>query len=159
MKIQCLAFILLTLTCTIAQAKHAQTQPLSISIGFIAQSLSSPDYTSRGVFFVNTSVKNESDSDQKITVWTQAGWSWLSDNPHVMPGIEALKNAPATITIKPHTSYDSAAEIFIDKSTKLPITFRLGFYPNASVPVSGMIVKPPANQIIWSNPVTLDTVG
>ena len=86
------------LVCTVAsgwcqgQAKGGDVFKIEVSVN--QDSLKTEMYSKWGEFFVDTKIKNISDAEQEIEVWTQKGWSWVSDNPDVVPGTEALQNVP-----------------------------------------------------------------
>jgi hypothetical protein len=114
-------------------------------------------FKTRGVFFVKYTIRNISGSDLKITVWTQHGWSWLSSSPDVCPGIEALQNISSRGTPHPDEAYESSVEMWIDPRGRRPVTFRLGFYPDATRLVSKMKDADLSSKAVsWSNDVTLD---
>ncbi len=105
-------------------------------------------------FFVDTFVTNITDKDQDVTVWTQTGWSWLSNNPNFSPGIEALKNSPKKITLKPGQNLHRQVEIWTGEHLKNASNnkFKLGFVASATRPVSG-IADPKdldPNDVYWS---------
>ena len=132
------------------------TAPLKVEIAIDADSLNAASYKTRGVFFVKYTIKNISSSDRKITVWTQHGWSWLSSSPDVSPGIEAFQNISSRGTLHPGETYESSVDIWVDPRGTRPVTFRLGFYADATSPVSGMRDKGISKAVSWSNEVTLD---
>jgi hypothetical protein len=138
---------------------HAATEtPFKVEIFVDKASLKGDFYKSHGGYFVDTKVTNIGDSDQKITIWTQYGWSWLSDNPVLNPGIEALKNFPTTRVLKPGQDYSAKVEIWSDPGKKSgAVTFRLGFVPNTELPASSRKeLDPKWGGPFWSNQVTLD---
>ena len=105
------------------------------------------------VQFIDTVVTNVGTRPRTIVAWTQYGWSWVSNSAQVSPGIEAMKNAPKTIVLEPGKSFSRGVEVYVVGAR--PVTFRLGFYPTADVPVSGR-VPPLANaSLFWSNALTL----
>lgn len=164
--------LILFLTVLAPPTGQCQTTPFEVRIAIDADSLNAPAYKqtydvlkSRGVFWVKTTIKNISGRDQKITTWTQHGWSWLSSSPDVMPGIEALQNIPSRATLHPGETYESSVEMWIDPRGKRPVTFRLGFYLDATRPVSRLPDATPheakikadlIKAVSWSNYVTLD---
>jgi hypothetical protein len=135
---------------------RCETAPFNVRISIDADSLDAASYKTRGVFFVKTTITNTSSSDRKITVWTQHGWSWLSSSPDVSPGIEALQNISSRGTLHPGEAYESSVEMWIDPRGKRRVTFRLGFYPDATRPVSKMKGADLSNTVSWSNEVTLE---
>lgn len=149
------------LVCTVAsgwcqgQAKGGDVFKIEVSVN--QDSLKTEMYSKWGEFFVDTKIKNISDAEQEIEVWTQKGWSWVSDNPDVVPGTEALQNVPAKIALKPGQEYAGAVEMFCDPNKERPLTFRMGFTPQADRPVSGQagFGSAEANVIWWSNAAAL----
>jgi len=118
-------------------------------------SLDSTDYQKRGMFWAETTVTNVSGINQKIVVWSQYGWSWLSNNEAVQPGIEAAQNIATRSVLRPGQKYVAKVELFANPRFRRPLTFRLGFYPTPERPISGM--KSATNQIVsWSDDVVLD---
>ncbi len=148
--------LVLFLTVFASASGWCDTAPFKVEIAIHADSLNADFYKTQGVFFVNTTVRNISGSDQTITVWTQYGWSWLSSSPAIRPGIEASNNVPSQKTLHPGEAYTSMVEMTSDPSGKRPVIFRLGFYPNPTRPVSGMKNVDLSNAVSWSNEVTLD---
>jgi hypothetical protein len=128
-----------------------------VEISVNQDSLKTETYKKWGEFFVDTKIKNISDAEQEIVVWTQQGWSWVSNNPNVAPGTEAAKNIPAKIDLKPGEEYAGAVELFCDPNKDRPLTFRLGFTPKAELPVSEQsgFGSAQAKVILWSNAVAL----
>ena len=124
-----------------------------VEIAINESSVKSDFHRKTGQFMVNTTVTNISQNPQIITEWTQAGWSWVSDNSAVTPGIEALKNAPYRITLKPGEAHKSGAEMWADMKAKRPITFRLKYVPNVNSPASTSVGW--KKDAVWSNRVTL----
>lgn len=112
----------------------------------------SPLYRANVRFDVDVTIRNRSAVDQVITVWTQFGWSWISDNPAVEPDISAIQNVPTKIILKPQQAFSGSFEV-VSTQPRGPITFRLGFVPNASKPES-TAAAPPLN-VTWSNTVTV----
>jgi len=150
MRSLCAIFILSAVAASAGAAPAFQ-----VEIAINEPSVKTDFYKKMGEFFVDTHVTNISDSTQSITVWTQPGWSWVSDTPSITPGTEALKNVPSFVTLKPGQDYKSGAEMFADLHAKRPVTFRLGFVPNTKLPASGIPGREKDKDIIWSNPVTL----
>jgi hypothetical protein len=89
-----------------------------------------------------------------IVVWTQYGWSWISSNPDVSPGIEATKNQRTRITLKPDEKFTGKLEMWSDMANR-PRTFRLGFVPETQVPISGQKDIQERSVISWSNTLKL----
>lgn len=129
----------------------------SVEVSFRQDSLKTEFFRKTGIFFVDTKIKNISNQNQNIIIWTQQGWSWVSDNPAVAPGIEALKNYPVNITLKPGEEYNGGVEMWLNSRRQMgPVTFRQGFVPRAGVPISAnpkLIEK--SGGVFWSNAVTL----
>jgi len=128
-----------------------------IEISVKEDSLKTDRYKKWGEFMVEMKIKNISDAEQEIVVWTQQGWSWVSDNPDVLPGTEADKNIPAKIDLKPGEEFEGALELFCDPNKSRPLTFRLGFAPKSESPgtdQSGFGAEQ-AKVILWSNAVAL----
>lgn len=141
----------------IPAARSSATYPASqsarfkISISIDRRSLTTDFYRSTGRFYVDTKIRNISSMDQTITVWTNFGWSWVSDQPDISPGIEALKNYPRLVTLKPRQEYQSRIEMISARHSRKPITFRLGLVPDALKPVSAN--RQDYKDVTWSNPV------
>ncbi len=135
-----------------ALLKHGDAQ-LQVEIAVHEGSLDGEFYKSHGIFFVDTKVTNISHHALEIITWTQYGWSWISNNPQVHPGIEALANVRSSVILKPGQSYARPVEMF--SGSYRPVTFRLGFAPNAERPLSGQPNVGESEEIFWSNPVTL----
>lgn len=148
-----LALILPVLT---PASARSDTASFRVQVSIDADSLNAAPYKIRGVFFVKYTITNISVDDQNITVWTQHGWSWLSSSPEVSPGIEALQNISSRGTLHPREIYQSSVEMWTDPRGKRPVTFRLGFYPDATRPVSTMKGTDLGKAVSWSNEVTLD---
>jgi len=149
------------LTVLTPPSARCETGAFRVRISIDADSLNAAPYKTRGVFFVKTTITNISGSDRKITVWTQHGWSWLADCPDDMrdcpaPGIEARQNISSRGTLHRGETYESSIEMWIDPRGKRPVKFRLGFYPDATRPVSKMKGADLVNAVSWSNDVTLD---
>jgi hypothetical protein len=102
-------------------------------------------------FYTDVTVKNISATPKAVTVWTNPAWSWVTNSKDVMTSQEALQNVPSSITLKPGEIYRGSLEMFADPKGKRPITFRLGFIPDAGSPVQD--AQNPA--LIWSNSVVL----
>lgn len=148
--------LVLFLTVLAPPSGRCETGAFRVQISIDADSLNAASYTTRGVFFVKYAIGNISGSDQKITVWAQHGWSWLSSSSHVSPGIEALHNVSSRGTLHPGEVYESSVEMWINPRATMPVTFRLGFYPDALRPVSKMKSADLSKAVSWSNEVTLD---
>jgi hypothetical protein len=137
------------------QPEKSDGLPFKVEISISKDSLKADFYKKIGAFFVDTKIKNLSNRNQDIIIWTQQGWSWISDNPDVFPGTEALQNIPVHITLKPDEEYIGRVETFTNHRKAKSITFRLGFFPKAERPVSGQPDMQKSNEIIWSNSVEL----
>ena len=126
----------------------------AVHASIVAESLGSSDYP-KGMFLAETTVTNVSGIDQEIVVWTQYGWSWLSNNKAVQPGIEATKNYPTRSVLSPGQKYVAKVELSANPRSRRPLTFRLGFCPTPEGPISGM--RNATSQVVaWSNDVVLD---
>jgi hypothetical protein len=123
----------------------------AIEISIDNNSLNTEFYNKTGTFFLDAKVKNISDTNQEIIVWTQYGWSWISDRSEIRPGIEAKKNYPSHITLKPGLEYSRAIEMHSDPQRTGSVTFQLGFYPRAEFPISTNRDKVKREDIVWSN--------
>ena len=148
--------LVLFLTALAPALGRCETGAFRVQISIDADSLNAASYKTRGVFFVKTTIRNISSSARNITVWTQYGWSWLSSSPDLSPGIEALRNISSRGALHPGEAYESSVEMWIDPRGKRPVTFRLGFYPDATRPVSKMKGADLSKAVSWSNDVTLD---
>lgn len=128
-----------------------------IEISVNQDSLKSDTYKKWGEFLVATKIRNISGVDQEIVVWTQQGWSWVSDNPDVVPGTEAAQNADTKIELKPGQEYAGAVQLICDPNKNRPLTFRLGLTPKTEMPVSDQsgFGSAQAKVILWSNAVAL----
>jgi hypothetical protein len=150
------------LVCAVASGwcqGHAKADDVDfkIEISVNEDSLKTDMYKKWGEFLVATKIKNISGVEQEIVVWTQQGWSWISDNPDVVPGTEAAQNVDAKIELKPGQEYAGAVELFCDPNKNRPLTFRLGFTPKAALPASDQsgFGSAQAKVILWSNAVAL----
>jgi hypothetical protein len=81
--------------------------------------------------------------------------------PVVSPGIEAMQNISSRGALHPGETYEGSVEMWIDPRGKsplniAPVAFRLGFYPDATRPVSKMKGADLSKAVSWSNDVTLD---
>lgn len=132
-------------------ARHAE--PYQIKIAIDRESLATEFYKSAGRFYVDATIRNISSTNQTITVWTNFGWSWVSDQPDIGPGTEALQNFPRQIVLKPRQAYRAPIEMISERHSKIPVTFRLGFVPDASRPAS--MNRQDYKDVAWSNFVTL----
>lgn len=128
---------------------------LKVEISINEDSLKTDFYKETNRFYIDAIIKNISNKDQDIIVWTQAGWSWTSNNQEISPGKEARKNFPTKITLNSNQEYRQGIEIWSDPHKKIPVTFRLGFFPNAELPIPKWTDIDASKGIIWSNPVAL----
>ena len=135
---------------------HAESPPLKVEISVQQDSLRDDFYKKLGRFYVSTKIKNISNENQEIIVWTQYGWCWISNQPEILPGEEATNNIPSHITLKPNEEYGGSVEMFVSPEIKAgSVTFRLGFNPHAE----GLAWKtmPDATKVaIWSNDVVIN---
>jgi hypothetical protein len=138
-------------------AAKSDAVAFKVEISVQEDSLKTDTYKQWGEFVVATKIKNISDADQEIVVWTQQGRSWISDNPDVAPGTEAAKNGPSKIALKPGEEFEGAVEMICDPNKNRPLTFRLGFSPQTDGPVSEQsgFGSVQAKAILWSNSVAL----
>lgn len=135
---------------------RAQAVTLSVQVAIDKASSQRMSYANQGLFFVKARVSNTGADDANIVTWTQSGWSWVSDNPAVVPNIAALQNASTATTLKPGDVYTYEVDLLCSSQTEGPITFRLGFVPDAKLPVSTTVPGiAKSNRVIWSNAVTL----
>jgi hypothetical protein len=150
-----IAAALLAFMPSIAGADGPEEKRFTVHASIVRESLNSSDYQKRGMFWAETTVTNVSGTDQKLVVWTQYGWSWLSNNEAVQPGIEALKNVAAVSVLRPGQKYVARVELFAKLRSRRPLTFRLGFYPTPERPISG--IQNAAKQVYsWSGDIVLD---
>ena len=135
---------------------YTASRAFSVRISINKDSINGAFYENTGTFWVDTAVKDLSSQDRTITIWTQHGWSWISDNPTISPGTEALNNFPTKILLNPGEEYKSRVEIHSDRRKAKPIIFRLGFVPNVDRPAFGVKGIEKREDVVWSNPVRLD---
>lgn len=128
-----------------------------VEISIDAASVRAQAYFRTGRFYVNSTVTNVSARKQVIAVWTQYGWSWLSDRPQIVsPGIEALKNLQSHIALKSGQSHSGKIEMWSRRGSPRAVSFRLGFVRSVERPISSeqrSRIRP--GSICWSNRVTL----
>jgi hypothetical protein len=129
---------------------NAQVQTFEITAKIDQASLSDDFYRKIGTFVVEVTIKNVSSTVQTISIWTNPDWSWVTDSKDVITNQAASKNFPTSITLKPLEIYRGDVRLGISKG-KRPITFRLGFIPNATVPVHDAR----DTALVWSNSVDL----
>lgn len=138
-----------------AQADGSGNKRFTVRASIVPDSLDSSDYQKRGMFWAETTVTNVSGINQEVVVWTQYGWSWLSNNEAVQPGIEATQNIATRSVLRPGQKYVARLELFASPRSRRPLTFRLGFYPTPERPIAGL--KSAINQgVFWSEDVVLD---
>jgi hypothetical protein len=153
LKLLCLVVVLFPGLPARAKAKPAT---LIVHIAIDKSSLADAVFTSRGLFFVKARIKNVGSNPVQIVTWTQSGWSWVSSNKFVIPNINALKNYPTKTMLKAGEVYSYGADLFCYSRNDKPITFKLGFVPDAKLPVSTAVPGiAQSNRVIWSNAVTL----
>lgn len=104
-------------------------------------------------FVANTIVQNIGAAATVITVWTQPGWSWESDDADIYPDISAAKNVPSSIVLVPGEKYSSRVDLACQRRQSSPHVLKLGFLPNAERPASGMPGIKANKEIAWSNAV------
>ena len=129
--------------------------PFKVEISIDADSLHADVYTQRGQFYIDTKITNISTTTQDIVVWTQQGWSWIADTSDVMPDIAAKKNISTHLTLQPHEAHHGRVVMFANPQKARPVTFRLGFFPQAERPISVQPEMATSEAIIWSNSVRL----
>lgn len=112
---------------------HTQVRAFSVHISIIKKSLNEEYYRKTSTFWIEAVIKNISHQREIITIWTQSGWSWISDNGNIIPATEALQNVSTKITLKPGELYNTKVDLHSIPHKKKPIIFRLGFVPNTKV--------------------------
>jgi len=155
-----MALILLAVTSAFSSQTPTtlgQERTFEITASISPESLRSDQYRQHGIFWVDTIIRNITDRDQQIVVWSQSGWSWIADSTEIVPAIAAQQNVSRTIAIRHGQNYKLSVELAGSSQIRRPITFRLGFYAKANRPIS---VQPKfailhANEIAWSNPISL----
>lgn len=115
-------------------------------------SLKTSFYKQDGRFYADVTVKNISAMPKSITVWTNPGWSWVTNSKDVTTSQEAAKNFPTHIMIKPDEVYKTRLEMAVAPKGTRPTTFRLGFLPNTDRPT----MDAHDQALIWSNSITLE---
>ena len=110
--------------------------PSKVEITIKADSLRNDLYHQHGMFQVDAK-SHIGDADQTVVAWTQSGWSWLSDNPAIFPGIAAQQNFTFRVNLKPAEVHKEPVEMGFGLHKSTPDTFRLGFCPKAESPLSG----------------------
>lgn len=150
------ALLLVTAPPKPALAQPAPGDRFKVQIKIDPASLHQPGFQQSGEFFVTTKVTNTSRHVEQITAWEQPGWSWISENSAIQPGIEALHNVKEIIPLAPDQVYSSQVEMWVNRQAAGPETFRLGFVPNATSPASTN--QPQVSNwggVFWSNSVTI----
>jgi len=149
-------FLLVTVAFVRAQQTGNQRPPFSIQLSIDKDyPLQEEMFRRNGYFRVDANITNVSGEEQTIIVWTQPGWSWVSDNPAVQPDTAALKNYPVTHVLQPGKVYSEGVGLWLSPRTQKPVTFRLGFFARPELPVSERPDAVPQDQLSWSNAVTL----
>jgi hypothetical protein len=129
----------------------AQTTSFATTAEIDHASLKTNLYEKGGRFHAKVTVKNISDTPKVITVWGNPGWSWVTDSTYVFTSQEALENCRTRITLNPGEIYRSSIEMATTPKGKRPVTFRLGYIPDAEIPLQD--TRDPA--ITWSNSMSL----
>ena len=126
--------------------------PFKVEIAIKADSLRNDLYHQHGMF-QRDAKSHTGDADQTVVVWTQSGWSWLSDNPAIFPEIAAPQNVTFRVNLKPCRGAQEACGDGLDLHKSTPVTFRLGFYPKAELPISGQpnLAGTHHDEITWNN--------
>lgn len=127
---------------------------LSVNISIDNQSSNDDFRKESRSFLINAAVKNTSDHDITLVIWTAAGWSWVSDNPNIIPYIDAKSNLARPERLKPQQVFSFGVPMTY--TSQLPQTFRLGFVPRSGLPASTS--GHPLDEwggVFWSNQVTL----
>jgi hypothetical protein len=148
-------FLLVTVSLVRAQQAGNQKRVFSIQISIVKDSLQTEMFRRNGYFVIYADITNVSGENQTIIVWTQPGWSWLSDSPVIDPDTDALKNYPTTHVLQPGEVYSERVGLFLSPRIQKPVTFRLAFFARAELPISDRPDAIPEDQISWSNAVTL----
>lgn len=135
---------------------YAKVAPLSVHITIDKASLEDVAFTSHGLFFVKIRIKNLGNTKIKLVTWTQSGWSWVSSTSEVAPNIVALENVPTTTMLRPDRQYSYEVDLLCSSPAGKSITFKLGFVPDAELPVSTAVPGiAKSKRVTWSNAVTL----
>jgi hypothetical protein len=150
-------FLLLLVTVSFVRAQQSgnQKRAFSIQLSVVKDSLQEERFRRDGYFVIYADITNVSGEKQTIIVWTQPGWSWLSDSPVIDPDTAALKNYPTTHVLQPGQVYSERVGLFLSPHIQKPVTFRLGFFARAELPISDRPDAIPKDQLSWSNAVTL----
>jgi hypothetical protein len=153
--IYALCFILGAISTARGAEPISDNTSLKIEISINEDSLKTDFYKKVNRFYIDTKIKNIGNTNQEITIWYAYGWSWTSSSTEVSPGHEALKNFPYKVTLKPNEEYTGKVEMISDAVKKRPLTFQLGFFPKAELPLPEFTDPKKSRDIIWSNTVTL----
>ena len=148
-------FLLIPLSLVRAQQAGNQKRTFSIQISIVQDSLQQEWFRRNGYFAIDANITNVSAEKQTIIVWTQPGWSWLSDSPVIEPDTAATKNYPTTHVLQPGEVFRERVGLSLSPGIQKPVTFRLGFFAKPDLPVSDNPDTIPKDQIYWSNAVTL----
>lgn len=148
-------FLLVAVAFACAQQSTNQKGPFAVELSIARDSLHKDLFRRRGDFRVQARITNISAEKQTITVWTQRGWSWLSDSPVIHPDTNANQNLSETRVLRPGEIYSEDVRVHFYPRIQKSVTFRFGFFPRARLPISGRPDAIPRDQIFWSNAVTL----
>lgn len=135
---------------SLGQTAHEQKNPIAVELSILMASL----HKGNGGLLVQAHITNISQENQTIIVWTQTGWSWLSDNPLIHPATDAKQNVPWKQLLKPGEVFTENVILYLYPRSPMPVTFRLGFFRAAQFPISDQPNSIPRDQIVWSNAVT-----
>lgn len=150
--------IYLALFILFTSAMNSYAAPLKVEISVDQSSIKNDDYFGKPYMFsVLYKIKNTSDTNQEITLWTGcSGWSWTSNRSEIIPGAYAcLQNTSYRITLKPNEEHNDILGVSFSAKLKKtgPLTFRLGFYPHTGV--GEIKTEADIKETIWSNDVTI----
>ena len=148
--------LLITVPSARAQQAESQKRPFSIELSIEKDSLQKELFHRLGDFVVDAKITNISGRQQAIVIWTQPGWSWLSDNSVINPDTTATKNYPVRHVLRPGEVYSERLGLVLYPRTQTPTTFRLGFFATPEFPISDNPNAIPQDQVSWSNAVTLE---
>jgi len=156
-------FVLFLVACVAPLAPSVEksssdvASPFKVEIAIKADSLRNDLYHQHGLFQVDAK-SHTGEADQTVVVWTQSGWSWLSDNPAIFPEIAAQQNVTFRVNLKPAEVHREPVEMGFGLRKSTPVTFRLGFCPKAESPISGQpnLAGTHHDEITWSNVGTIN---
>lgn len=148
-------FLLVAVPFAGAQQSTNQKSPFTVQLSIVTASLHKEMFRRNGGFLVYAKITNVSGKNQTITLWSQPGWSWLSDNPVIHPDISAKQNVSWTRVLEPGEAYGERVGVTFYPRAQTSTTFRLAFFPRAKLPISGRPNEIPRDQLSWSNAVTL----